>query len=224
MAIAIDSIDAGFFDNSGTTTTFTLAHTCTGSNLTLVVFAVIIQPFLFTGITYNGVAMTLQSSNTTALTNEYNSYIFTLINPPTGTHNIVATSNSNIGGTSHQMTMWGASYTGTSQTAIDSSVTVYNIVSASPASVSTTVVASNCWITGFAADANGTTYTAGSGTTTHVAQNHNMMLGDSNGTVGTGTQTLNWATTATGDHQSRGVVSLAPSAAAGGGGNFLLFF
>lgn len=208
MAVAFDAIDAGLFNNDGVSTTFTLAHTCTGSNLTLVVPVVIVHGTSVTGMTYNTVAMTLSSSSTSGSGGRYDTYIYTLIAPATGTHDIVFTVPSPIGG-SKQMTMQGSSYTGTNQTAIDSASSTVAATS-SPFVLTTTVVAANCWITGACGSADGDmNATPGSGTTYHGAQVGNMQAGDSNGTVGTGSQSLNFGHT-NANEISGSIVSIAP--------------
>ena len=79
-----------------------------------------------------------------------------LDNPATGTHNIVWTTTADMYG-------FGASYTGIAQTGVlDSSNTGGN-ATATSLTVSTTTVADNCWLTGFAYTASAATM--GSNTT-----------------------------------------------------------
>lgn len=127
--------------------------------------------------------MTSLTSQTTA---QHKHEVFYLIAPATGTNNIVCT-----GGT------WAAaSYTGVSQVSpIDSSNSGQN--TSYTINVSTTVVASNCWIvsaTGAAFNSN--SYTSQSNRTDRFASTviqpatpyMNTSIGDTNGTIGTGSQ------------------------------------
>lgn len=86
MAIAFDASSKGI--SLTDVTSLTLAHTCTGANLTLcVVVGIGGNANTCTGVTYNGVAMTLgKSINASNL----QCYIYYLANPATGANNIVA--------------------------------------------------------------------------------------------------------------------------------------
>lgn len=83
MAIAIDASSQG---QGAIGTTVTIAHTCTGTNLILVVI-VTVQSGANPTVTYNSVSMTLQRSR---ISNPA-IYVFTLAAPATGTNNIVVT-------------------------------------------------------------------------------------------------------------------------------------
>ena len=88
MAIAVDSTSSGYVTSADSGTSFNVSHTCTGSNLVLVVIVsqtdgVGTNP----SVTYNGVAMTLVDSIDSSMA----SFIFALVNPATGTHNITVT-------------------------------------------------------------------------------------------------------------------------------------
>lgn len=172
MSIAFDATSNG----TGTT-----AHTCSGSNRLLLLSAISLSGT--STPTYNGVSMTLIRSETTT---QYTHSLYYLIAPATGSNNIVCT-----GGA------WVAcSYTGVNQTTpIDSQnsgkANDYTV------NVSTTVVASSCWLvsaTGSAFDSN--TYTAQSNRTDRGTSSvirpltpyMNTSLGDSNGLIGSGSQ------------------------------------
>lgn len=172
MAIAYDATSRG---------TGTASHTCSGSNRILIL-SVISQSGSSTP-TYNGVSMTPLTSQTTA---HHKHEVFYLVAPATGANNIVCT-----GGT------WVAtSYTGVSQSSpIDSSnsgqTASYTI------NVSTTVVASNCWlVSATGASFNSVSYTSNSNRTDRFTSTviqpgtpyMNTSIGDSNGTIGTGSQ------------------------------------
>src|SRR4051812_20674402 len=105
MAIAFDAasnLDA----HAGTS--HTQAHTCTGSNLLLLVGMRSISGDIVSGATYNGVAMTLQNKTQMQL-NDWD-YLFFLYAPTTGANNIVISSSS---GTIYARAV---SYSGVSQT------------------------------------------------------------------------------------------------------------
>lgn len=85
MALAIDAIGSG----SGSGSSLTFAHTCSGSNRLLVVWVSYFDSAdAPTGATYNGVAMTAIPSSTAA-NGDYKIAGYYLINPATGTNNVV---------------------------------------------------------------------------------------------------------------------------------------
>lgn len=74
--------------------TLTWAHTSTGVDRLLVVQVSTQQTKTITGITYNGVGLTQQVSKTD-VANDLRSELWTLVNPPIGTYNIVVTFSAN---------------------------------------------------------------------------------------------------------------------------------
>lgn len=134
--IQLDSSSAAAPTN---TTALTWSHTCTGSNLTLIV-GVYDPDGLTTGVTYNGVSMTQITSQSFNGT-EFHA-VYKLISPATGAHNIVVTRTA---GGGFQVAGTGASYTGTSATQPDSYNSATNSGVAS-ITTSTTVLASNSWL------------------------------------------------------------------------------
>lgn len=85
MALAVDAIGSG----SGSGSSLTFAHTCSGSNRLLVVWVSYYDSLdTPTGVTYNGVAMTAIPSSTAA-NGDYKIAGYYLINPATGTNNVV---------------------------------------------------------------------------------------------------------------------------------------
>lgn len=87
MAIAVDATSA----SSGTAgTTVTWSHTCTGSDLVLVVLAGGTTLLDVSDVTYNGVAMTEVASVGT----QRDEKIYVLEDPATGAHDIVVTKTS----------------------------------------------------------------------------------------------------------------------------------
>lgn len=202
MAIAFDAASQG---NRGTTdaTSITFAHTCAGSDRILFVSALSngAGGDIVNSATYNGVACTkVTSLNLTG--NQWMS-LWYLIAPATGANNIVI----GVSGSSEGLYGMGASYTGAKQSGQpDSSNTGTAIGNLT---ISTTVVASNCWLFSFARNASAGLPTAGTGTTirgTGVA----FEQGDSNGVVGTGSQSMGWNSAA--GTTGAVIVSFAPPA------------
>jgi len=112
--VAFDAVSSG----NGTGATVTVSHTCTGSNRVLIVDAALgINPDTRTlTATYNGVSMTslgLRHSN-----DQSSGYIekFILINPDSGTHDIVVTRS---GTGTPTLIVGGMSFNGASQTLAD---------------------------------------------------------------------------------------------------------
>ncbi len=112
MALAIDTTSNGA---GGQATSLTWKHTCTGSDLVLIVGVSVWKngggPYTISGVTYNGDAMTLANN---IGDDDKRAYIFYLVNPDTGgSYNIVAS----VSGGNYGIVSGGAvSITGASQT------------------------------------------------------------------------------------------------------------
>ena len=136
MAIAYDATSTSI---TGSATSLTFAHTCTGSNRALFLH---IQtntdsdPTDLTSVQYAGVSMTLIGKRSISGT-EY-VYLYYLIAPASGANNIVInrTSSGLIGGNA-------ASYTGVKQSGIPDASTTNS--GASPLATSVTTILDNCW-------------------------------------------------------------------------------
>lgn len=144
MTIAFDAASSG---SSSGTTALTIAHTCTGSNLALVVSAECPNStnYLATAtVTYNGTSMgSPRVSNTTA--GSMFLYTWVLANPATGTHNIVVTPSS-----SAYLDVIGISFTGVDQTTpVDSTANSSNGFSTSPYSDNITVTSGGVAVDAF---------------------------------------------------------------------------
>lgn len=208
MALARDS------NSSGTVvgTSLTYNHIVgSGSNRLLVVFVNLsTNPGggdVVTGVTYNGVAMTqvtkLNNSDAT-YTNRWN-YAYILVNPDVGTHSVVVSCSS-----SQSIGAMSISYTGAKQTGQPDSYNSGTTASAASHTINTTVVASNCWLAGVAT-ATLTRPTAGSGfTTSYNDSAGNSLYGDTNGTVGTGSQGMTSSQSPNGAFTTI-VLSIAPT-------------
>lgn len=204
MAIAFDATSSS--SNSGSAT-LTYQHTCTGTNLFLGV-SIYDQSVgdNVTGVTYNGVAMT--KSDSQLLSGDGGTYqsLWYLFGPSTGINDIIVTRSSS----ANAMVAQSTSLTGCNQSAIDSHAKVVDAGSPSSLAITTTVVASNCWLVGGCRNGCGV-ITAGSGTTVRIAAS-SVTIGDSNGTVGTGSQSLNFNGPACGPSAFAAcVLSIAPA-------------
>src|SRR3990167_10464566 len=141
MAIAFDATASG---NDDTSSTMSWNHTCTGSNLILVVGVSLQDASLADrqvspdGITYNGVALTQIIEKDTP--NDH-SELWYLINPATGTHAVSVTTNGACSG----LNGGSVSLTGVDQTnPVDASNSGGGTGTAQ--SLSLTTVADNAWI------------------------------------------------------------------------------
>lgn len=155
MAIAFDAASGGF-ENPNTSLTF--SHTCTGSDLVLFVGVTCsLNDNVVTGVTYNGDAMTLVRKNTPNGTTRW-LYLWKLISPDTGTHDVVVSSSENtfIGATS-------ASYTGCDQTTNPEASADDSTTGTGDTSTITTLT-DNAWA-GMVASAESGTIAAGASTT-----------------------------------------------------------
>lgn len=179
MAIAFDSASSGS-EVSGNATSLTVSHTCSGNDRILIV-ATQAAGDILTSITYNGVAMVLfdkqqQNGNSTFV------YLHYLLAPTTGAHDIAVnmSSQGNIG-------IAGASYTGVLQSS-QPDASVKNNTTGATLTLSPTVVANNCWLIGAGLCANGP-FSHDSPRVTR-AQGSANIIGDSNGVVATGSQSI----------------------------------
>lgn len=186
-------------NNGGTTTSRTFAHTCSGSGRYLFVpvkGGLVSDGDLVTGATYDGVEMTLigkRSPGGAGTEGNRWIYLFGLKNPTSGTHNVVVSSSANV-----YILAGAVSYTGADQTsdlgAIDvsgdgSTLTVVNTLT-----LTVSVTATGCWLVSVMGWFNASFHmTAGAAPTTHVVDDVNFgtwSFFDSDGPVGTGSQSL----------------------------------
>lgn len=173
MAIAFDAATDGgvVFSN-----TLIFAHTCSGSNRILFVSCFGTVTDTITGVTYNGVAMTLTGKDVTA--GDRYTYQFMLVAPTTGSNNVVVTASA-----SDALDAHAASYTGASQSG-QPDATTHGNGNTGGADITVTVVADQSWIIGTFRGAGGAT--PNSGTTGRVASG-DLYTGDSNGPKSPGT-------------------------------------
>ena len=204
MAIAIDATSANDF---GSTASATLAHTCTGSNLVL--FAGVgcngNSGDVVTGVTYNGSSMTRLGN--TDFSGSFSMYVYYIINPATGTNDIVASLSS-----SRFTKVSGLSVTGALQSGVPDGQDLITAGPTTSISVVPTVVASNCWVFSFVGNDANNAMTGSTGINAVATQVGNSYYwGHSNGTVSTGAYTTTW--TCSSQRLAEISLSIAPVAA-----------
>lgn len=213
MAIAFDTPSGGTSGSvSAGSTSLTYAfNNVAGDYMTVGVFNVASDGT--PTATYNGVSMSQIATHNFTATRKLT--VFGLSSPATGSHNVVITQT----GTSFLYST-AMSHSGTNSTGQPDSFNTGTTASGTTLAVSTTVVASNCWLLGYCAGDNGNNPGAGSGTTLRAVRGADAYVGglDSNGTVGTGSQTLNFTMPVT---QAIGAIvfSIKPVASASGPAN-----
>jgi hypothetical protein len=168
-SIAFDAASSNYTNSPGTS--ITTSHTVSGSNRILFVSVTLRQNCgdcvgdLLTGVTYNGTPMTQVGKVAThpGTADPIETYLYYLIAPATGTHNIVA-SYSALGGVADDVQVASASYTGGSQLGLDASaVSADNLIQSSISGTVTTAT-DNDWVVMGSYSGDGNT-SAGSGTT-----------------------------------------------------------
>jgi hypothetical protein len=189
MAIAFVS-KGGNFTNTGTITTLTWAVTVSGTDTMMFTTGRASNTGDNMTAAYNGDSMTKITGQSGSADRVF---LFALVNPDAGTNNMVITKPSFAAG---QMDGSSACYSGVKQSLpLDASGT--GTATSTSGSVSVTVVASNCWLVGGIRGNAGGASSDGSGTTSRSGgpvgdTSSQICISDSNGTVGTGAQTLNW--------------------------------
>lgn len=203
MAIAVDSTSGGEVTLG---TTLSVSHTCAGSNLVLVVATECNGVFL-QNLTYDGVSMSKITEEDAPSGTE----MWYLVNPSTGTNDIVATLAS-----SGYIKICAASYTGASQTGVpdNDGKVAYPGSNGTTQSISITPVADECWVIGCAFVNALLDTTAGAGTTIRNSQKNpsgGLGLGDSNGPISpAASHTLNFVCIAPAGRAAL-AMSLAPA-------------
>jgi hypothetical protein len=183
MAIAFDAATDGGKVNPATSLTF--SHTCTGS-LGLLVVGFSGDNFGgaddVSSVTYNSVAMTLAQKITSATGGDRITYIYYLLGPATGAHNVVITCSS-----SHLIQGGAVSYTGVKASGQpDATTTNFSSTVATTLTTSLTTANDNSWcVLIHGGYDGGSAPTAGAGTTrrTFDGTDGGWGLFDSNGPV-----------------------------------------
>lgn len=144
MAIAFNAAADGS-NNGGGSSSHTFAYTCSSGSNRLLVVLVLGDTSVndVTGVTYNGVSMTLAAPPGLAPGGPDNRwlYLFWLVAPATGTNNVVISASS-----THYILGGAADYTGVSQTGQpDATTTHAGSGSITALATSITTVANNSW-------------------------------------------------------------------------------
>lgn len=225
ITVSADSVafygrSTGTFDNGGVNTTFTDSVFITSTSTNTVAVECIYWDNrtggapIVNGVKIGSSQMTQIDTNSVA--SAFTGQMYYLLNPPTGTQTVTASSSGAFTAFSKQFAMVTLHYTGVNQVSPPDSTnqSVRNGVTDNPFTMSTTVVAANSWLVGCPTSDSGTFLTAGSGTTYRGTAVGNIQQADSNGTVGTGSQSLNWTTNGSITNFEGHIASLAPAIAA----------
>lgn len=208
---AIAYVGTSTIQDSGSTTTLSVAFSTSGSDRLLTVGTRAYRNPNNTGlvdsVTYNSVAATaVDSGGQTCNQNNGRVYMHYLIAPATGSNTLQV--NFNQSGTNGALL--GTQYSGAKQTSQPDSSNQNQGIGTS-LTASTTVVASDCWLVGVMVSMAGpTSIVAGTGTTERGSSGSpDFFMGDSNGTVGTGSQSMGF--TMGNDNYGYIVASFAPA-------------
>lgn len=214
--ISVDSFDAAMSTTAGTTLTF--SHTCTGTNLILLVGAETGGAGdTVTGITYNSVAMTRIGTATSSVTDT--GYLYYLLNPSTGTHNVVITATA---GAVNGIRGISASYAGVKQSGQPDANST-NTGTGTTETGTVTVVAANSWQVMITWN-DSAEPTAGTGTMRRgTSSGGGFGFFDSNSSLAPGSRSLVASTGGSG-HWGLVSASFAPAVASTGNYNFFTFF
>lgn len=204
MAIAF--VTAGSNNNAGNTAAVSLA--ASAANQTAVIFVRWNAGFNFSSLTVDG-----SSDGITQIGSEYTIFagdtgrIYYLYNPPASSVSYSFSST----GPGDGVDILVSIYSGADNTQPDSSAT--SSTSNTSITLDTAVVAADCWLVGYCRG--NATIAAGGGTTQRTKVGANM-IGDSNGTVGTGSQGLGFTRDPSG-LIGGAIISLAIDNGGGGG-------
>jgi len=210
MAIARDSINNG---TGGTGTSWTYSHTCSGEDRILLVAG---RGGGNSGdrvstITYNGKNLTRIGNSFAIGSSSEMSTLWYIINPDSGSHNVVITLSSS------DYSKWGSvSYTGVDQ---DNPINVSNtnsVQNSNSVSVSGMVTKDNSWLVGSVKNSIHQLF-AGTGTIlTSNLGNEGSRMSDSNGVVASGSRSLAYTSSDAGDDWGMVLCAIAPVPIPGG--------
>lgn len=215
MAIAFDNASTGTVA-SNTVLTYSATVGVGSNRILLVAFVKHGCPGDITGtttITYNGASLTYLGKGAYAACPAH-VYVYYMVNPSSGANNVVIST----GGSNSAIYSAWASYSGVSQSSpIDGFVEHSPGAQSNSVSASHTVTAANCWgiscaltfnMTCAEVDAN-----QGVLTTKRSCHDDGVAIGDTNGTVSTGSVTMGWDRNTAGNSFS-GLVNLSLTPAA----------
>lgn len=204
MAIAFDTA-GGTRDTSHTVATVTQALTLAAtSNRVLIAFTAS-SGSESCSVTWNGTETMTEVPTSSPISAGYQDRMFYLVNPTSGSHNLVAT----FGGTTNDHYLYGANYTGVAQTSPIHTSSNNTVNPDTSITVSTTTSIDQVWtVAGCMASA--TTLAAGTGSTLRGTAVANLMaIFDSNGPLSPGAHSMSMTF---GSSQSGAIlVSLKPN-------------
>lgn len=164
-------------------------------------------------ITYNGTAMTnLTPGGVHGGTDRY-IWFFYLLNPSTGANNLVLSWTSSPG----NFEMMAADYSGVSQTGQPDASGTNTSTGTNSLSKAITVVAANSWLIAVVRNSTGQADTFAAGVTNKLKESGGLAIGDSNGTVSTGSVTSTITENTSSSLTALVVASFAPDVPAGAG-------
>lgn len=219
FAIALDvATDGG--KSSSTAGPWTWSHTCTGSNGILFVHGATYTPTL-TAVSYNSVAATQIDTTVAQGDANYHIYLYMVVGPSTGANTVSLT----MSGTG-QVGGMAISYSGASQTGQPDAHNHFSHASQFPTDYSwtnsITTIAANCWIVIVSNGYYGVPV-ASTGVTDRKHNVHgsgpDMLVGDSNGPLGSGSNSMTLSTAGGGGPDTAIMCSFVP--ATGGGSGFI---
>lgn len=186
MALAFDAVGAGGSALPGNSITY--SHTCTGTNLILIVAITSNNTDVITGVTYNGDALTLGKKSTDTGPVKYFYY---KLGPATGAHDVVVSASA----ADQFLRATSVSYTGVQQSG-QPDATDESRDTATSTTTSLTQVVNNAWQVGMGSNSGAGTLSAGTGIgATRGNVGSILYVGDSNAVTSAGTQTLTWNNT-----------------------------
>lgn len=213
MAIAFDTVTS---NSSVTSTSHTFSHTCNWSERMLFVGHLSNTGDFSTGVTYNGVSMTLISKKQVWVTSAW-TYLYALFAPSTWTNNVV------ISVSSSTLIYWmSISYTGVTQSnTMDASATSSVNATTIWASTTLSTTVANCWTVCYSFN-NSNIWSTWSDTIRGT--NAGVNFWDSNWVIASpSSKTMTQNVSTTGSSASH-MVSISPFVASSANPNFLIFF
>jgi hypothetical protein len=202
MAIAYDNFSTG-----NASTTATVSHANAGNTLLCFIVGDYAGDNL-TSVTYNGVAMTFLDKH--VVTGDRWNYSYIMQNAPVGTYNVVATIS-----TSNGLEIQNVSYSGCATTGQPDAHTVNSGTGSGSLTATVTTTTAGDWLVGKGVQSSSGVPTAGAGTTLRGTSGaySNEVVGDTNGAVSVGSNSLLFTGPGTGFWLDF-VVALKPAASA----------
>ncbi len=219
MALSFDTSASG---SGSVSTTCSWSHTCTGADILFVAFYWGQDAGqTISSVKYNGVSMTFVDTVNAGTSS--NLSVYYLVAPSAGANTVLVTFSASVFNSAGV----SLSYIGANQTGQPDSKNKGTNTNSTTITVSTTVVASNCWGIGFCTADGATVSSLVSNKTDRVLRttNHYILGADTNGTIGTGSQSIQFTQNAGSFQENLALyLSVAPSAASTVSGNFFPFF